>query len=402
MRPSRGSPGRAIRGGPGGAGRAPWLRRLVALAALSMLSACAAHRMPPGPGPTAPRLEAELLIADDGMALPLRRWLPAGAAEAGGAPRAVILALHGFNDYSNAFAEPGAWLAARGIATYAYDQRGFGESQHSGLWAGSEALARDALTALDLLAARYPDTPLFLLGESMGGAVAIAALTRAPGVGPDSALSARTGRPPADGLILSAPAVWGRSQMPLHQRVALWLAARLMPSARLTGRGLGIQASDNIEMLRGLGRDPLVIKATRVDAMDGLTDLMSEALTSASALSVPALVLYGAKDEVVPRKPMLAFWRGLPQTAGTRQRTALYDQGWHMLLRDLQAERVLTDIAHWIGNGVTPLPSGADRRAKQLLAAEEPPGEALGAQEAPAGGRATASLRGAEQDISVK
>ena len=40
--------------------------------------------------------------------------------------KAVILALHGFNDYSNAFAMPARLWAERGIASYAYDQRGFG------------------------------------------------------------------------------------------------------------------------------------------------------------------------------------------------------------------------------------------------------------------------------------
>src|SRR3546814_5012683 len=90
----------------------------------------------------------------------------------------------------------------------------------------------------------------------MGGAVVVAALA-----GPQP--------PEAAGAILVAPAVWGRSTMPFHQRAALWLSARLFPSARFSGRGLGIQASDNIEMLRALGRDPLFIKETRVDAIHG-------------------------------------------------------------------------------------------------------------------------------------
>ncbi|MEJ0071171.1 MAG: hypothetical protein WDO24_23260 [Pseudomonadota bacterium] len=50
----------------------------------------------------APQLAADRLIAADGTALPMRQWLPAGQ------PHAVVLALHGFNDYSNAFAAPGA------------------------------------------------------------------------------------------------------------------------------------------------------------------------------------------------------------------------------------------------------------------------------------------------------
>ncbi len=325
------------------------------------LAACAPNRMPPGPGPTSPRLEPERLVAHDGAALPLRSWLPDGLHR--DKPKAVILALHGFNDYSKAFEAPGNWWAARGFAVYAYDQRGFGETEHHGLWAGTETLVEDVRTASALLRARHPDTALILLGESMGGAVAIAALT-----GPAA--------PRVTGVVLSAPAVWARSTMPIHQRIALWLAERVMPGARFSGGGLKIQASDNIEMLRALGRDPLVIKRTRVDAMGGLTDLMSAALAAGPALQTPALLLYGERDEVVPEEPTFAFWRSLPHRAGRRQRPALYGEGWHMLLRDLQAETVMADVAFWIGDRQAPLPSGADLAAQSALARHETEREA--------------------------
>lgn len=80
---------------------------------------------------TTPRLEADRVVATDGAALPLSVWRPQGT------PRAVVLALHGFNDYRLAFAEVGPFLAARDIATYAYDQRGFGATEQRGIWPGT-------------------------------------------------------------------------------------------------------------------------------------------------------------------------------------------------------------------------------------------------------------------------
>jgi alpha-beta hydrolase superfamily lysophospholipase len=305
--------------------------------------------MPPGPAPTEPRLTADRYITADGMELALRVWLPEGE------PKAVLLALHGFNDYSRAFKAPGEWWASRGIATYAYDQRGFGETPHRGLWAGSETLVGDLRTAARLLRARYPGTPLYLLGDSMGGAVVLVALT---GADP----------PEVDGAILVAPAVWARSQMPFYMRAALWVAARLVPWAEVTGEGVDVQASDNIERLREMGRDPLFIKSTRIGTLEGLTDLMGEALDGGDRLHAPALLLYGEKDEIIPRKPTMALWRRLPNGPDAQQRPALYADGWHMLLQDLGAERVLTDIAAWIDHPQRPLPSGADRRALETLA----------------------------------
>jgi acylglycerol lipase len=78
-----------------------------------------------------PRFTAESFVAADGQVLPLRRWLPPGGNGAGQV-KAVILALHGFNDYNNAFEGPGEAWAKRGIATYAYDQRGFGAAPERG------------------------------------------------------------------------------------------------------------------------------------------------------------------------------------------------------------------------------------------------------------------------------
>jgi alpha-beta hydrolase superfamily lysophospholipase len=288
--------------------------------------------------------------ASDGAVLPVRAWLPKEER-----PRSVVVALHGFNDYSHAFAMPGRWLSERGVAVYAYDQRGFGNAPRRGLWAGMERYANDLGEFTRLLRKRYGDLPIYLLGESMGGAIAIVAMT--------------SERPPdADGVILSAPAVWARATMPWYQRALLSICASLAPSLELTGKGLRIQASDNIEMLRGLSRDPLVIKATRVDAIEGLADLMDAAQEGVSRLKGPMLVLYGEKDEVIPKAPIHLMLKKLSRTADIR--IGFYEKGYHLLLRDLHAEQPCRDIAAWIEDRARPLPSGAEQRGMLALAEE--------------------------------
>ena len=315
--------------------------RAAVLMILLIASGCAPTVIPPGPPSAPPVLEAARLVTADGVSLPVRTWMP--TAE----PGAVIVALHGFNDYGNFFAAPGAFLAERGIATYAYDQRGFGEAPVRGLWSGGEAMAADLTAMTRQVRERHPGVPVYLLGASMGGAVIMVAMT-----GKDP--------PPADGVILSAPAVWGRETMPWYQRAALWLAAHTVPWLEVTGRGLKIRPSDNIEMLKALGKDPLVRHRARVDTLHGLTDLMDAALAAAPVLAGPALILYGEHDEIIPVKPTRLMFRRL--RGG--QRLALYETGFHMLLRDLQGETVWKDIATWIADSTVPLPSGADQKAE--------------------------------------
>lgn len=305
------------------------------------------------------QLKPDAIIAADGARLPLRVWLPQD-----GEPKAVIVALHGFNDYSNAFALPAPYLTAHGIAIYAYDQRGFGQAPDPGAWASGAVMSDDAITALRLVSAKYPKTPLFLMGESMGGAVAMLTVTR-PEMKNASA-------PHLAGVILAAPAVWARRRMSVFERSALWVSSHMIPWMPVSGKGLDIWPSDNIEMLRALSHDPLVIKDTKIGTLDGLVDLMDEAYLAAPRIdgSTPVLLLYGEHDEVVPPKPTYDVMASLRDEPGVT--CSVYPKGYHMLLRDLHAETVLADIVAWVARPGETLPSGGDHLAVTAIARHRP------------------------------
>ena len=318
------------------------IRAAVMLVLIAALAACTPRVFPADAPIMQPNVTGDGFRMADGAVLPYRVWRPAGR------PRAAILALHGFNDYSRAFEEPGAFWAKRGIVTYAYDQRGFGDAPYPGHWAGVDTLIRDLAAAIRLVRGRHPGIPFIVLGESMGGAVIMAALASAT-------------PPRADGVILSAPAIWSRTTMPLWQRIGLAVMSHTVPGMKVSGRGLGRRPSDNIAMLRRLARDPKVIKRTRIDAVYGLVNLMDAALVAAPKLRRDTLMLYGKREEIIPDGARRALEARLPPAA-CNLRMVEYDSGYHMLLRDLKAERVLTDVAAWIGDRHGPLPSGAERR----------------------------------------
>src|SRR5690606_7868254 len=142
----------------------------------------------------------------------------------------------------------------QGIATYAYDQRGFGGTAQRGVWPGTDGLAADFATAARLLRERHPGVPLYALGESMGGGVILAAMTRADA-------------PALDGVILPAPAVWAGATMPVYYAATRWAAAHTIPRFALSGRNLDRVPTDNVDVLRDLARDPMVLKEARVDAV---------------------------------------------------------------------------------------------------------------------------------------
>ena len=311
------------------------LFRSLAVAVLVLTAACAPRLQQLGPEMRMPAIEqvqeegksVDRYVTRDGTKLGLMHWDAA-------MPKAVIVGLHGMNDYSNAFAMPAPWWASQGISTYAYDQRGFGRSPQRGIWPGSNLMRRDLADFVDVVRMRHPGVPVFVLGESMGGAVAMTAF-------------ASESPPKADGLILIAPAVWGRDTMPFTYRFVLWTTAHTLRGASFSGSNLRIMASDNIEMLRANGRDPLFIKSSRTDAIYGLMALMDEAYSAGPKLkNTPLLYLYGNNDQVIPKRPTETVMTGLGSSTTAKLMT--YPTGYHMLLRDLNAQPRWADVAQWI------------------------------------------------------
>ncbi len=278
---------------------------------------------------SAPVLTDTSFISFDGTELPLKVWQPPNET------RFIFIALHGFNDYANFIKRGANFFTRHNILVYAYDQRGFGNAKVRGRWGGTEQMAGDLATLVRLVAQKHPSLPIYLLGHSMGGSVVVVTMTDP--------------EPPAvAGVILVAPAVWARSTEPFYQRFALWVGAHTMPWLKLTGESLDRQPSDNTQMLRDLGKDPLVIKETRLDTIYGLQNLMDAGYERADRFNLTTLVLYGRNDEIIPKEPVLDMFHRIPEPFPGRKQLILYENGYHMLMRDLQAEKVLQDIVDWV------------------------------------------------------
>ncbi len=322
--------------------------KTLALATMALLVACGTDTAPKAMRRefVSPALGQDAMTADDGMELPVHGWAARGDT------RAVVIAAHGMNDYGASFDQPARAWSLSGIATYAIDQRGFGRAGQRGLWYGGDRMADDLLTLARLAHQRHPGVPVFLLGESVGGAVAVLAAARA-----EPNLLA--------GLVLSAPAIWGvgaRAEILYGAAMAL---RSVVPAFTVPPLSVENPSTDDPVVLKRLRDDPLIIHRTRLDTLAGIVALMRNARETAGGVAVRTLVLLGDLDRHVPRDGVAALLERLPQL-GTDSGTtlAMYDHGRHLLMRSLNGGRVTVDIATWMLSPGQHLPSGADARAK--------------------------------------
>jgi alpha-beta hydrolase superfamily lysophospholipase len=313
--------------------------------------------LPPAPSDPVVRIERVLVMAD-GTRLPMVTWQPPSVA------RATVIGLHGFGDFRLAFAEAGPALARRGFRVHAYDQRGFGDTQGHGRWHGWRRLVRDLKAVIKIL--RPNDgSRLFLLGESMGGAVALVATAR---FRPDA----------VHGLILVEPAVRRGIRLRLMWDVAFGTLALVTPGySRRLARGIHAQFTTMAR--KRLAEDPRVVRFIRADAYKGLLSLADAASASTRRLRLPTLFLYGRADGIIPLRLFEQAVRDLrPLVTALR-----YPEAPHLLLQTQSFEVVLDDVRAWL-NGA-PLPASAEAT---LICSGPRPASADDARH-PAGSRAT-------------
>lgn len=271
-----------------------------------------------------PRLFGDRLIVGDGAALPMMRW-PAQPS-----PRGVMLGLHSYGDYRRAFRLAGPWFADHGIELLAYDQRGFGETESRGVWPGADNMIQDFGDAVSAVRENYPDLPIYVIGESMGAAVALAGL--ASGDIRD-----------IDRLIVAAPGVSG--DMPLRQLhdSVLRLAALALPWLAIELRRGGRPWLDPSEAAR-LADDPLILRELSVGTYEGLVDLATLASEHLRGALPPTLLLYGELDGTIPRRAVDDLARGLEDQDDIRY----YPDRHHLLLHEADADVVFADCLNWL------------------------------------------------------
>lgn len=316
---------------------------LLSLAALLCLIACTAQ---PILSPqtmhfvTAPGADARELESPDGLQIFGQWWRPAEK------PRGVILLIHGTALHSGFYAPWAERAVANGYAVFAFDLRGWGQSQgygRRGFVGNYDEYVEDVELAAREVRRVYPQAPLFLQGESMGGTVVL--------------MVQMMNRVPVAGLILNAPAVkpnpgLGMVRIPgAITGLGLWgvsQAARLSPDSPalpVWDASVSLVMFDPATQKRFID-DPLCTHTALPAAyIAALQDGSERVQMNLGNLTAPLLVLQGDKDILVP----LDSSQFLMEKAGSLDKTLrVYEGMSHATLHDTDREKVWNDILGWL------------------------------------------------------
>jgi alpha-beta hydrolase superfamily lysophospholipase len=254
-------------------------------------------------------------------------WLPESD------PGVVIVISHGLAEHGGRYAALAERLVGRGYGVYALDHRGHGRS--AGPRANVERfsyLVSDLGGFLGRAQREHPDATTFLLGHSMGGAIALATALRSPGS--------------LKGLVLSAPALAAGEAVPALKEFAVRLLSRFAPNTgALTLPATAI--SRDPAVVRAYESDPLVFRgAIPARTLVELLEAMATFPDDVPRLRLPVLVQHGTADRLVP----LAATRPLYERLGNpKQRTLrIYEGLFHEAYNEPEREQVFADLEVWI------------------------------------------------------
>jgi alpha-beta hydrolase superfamily lysophospholipase len=285
--------------------------------------------VPVMPGMQPPVYQRLEVAARDGIKLTVHEWAPARRAV--GAP--VVLFLHGIGMHGEPEGAVAAGFTRHGLVFAAPDLRGHGRSEGArGVLPEAHVLRADLGAILGLMGKRYPGAPITLVGDSMGGLLAVdyawrgeRRLARLVLLGPAFRVHPGTVENPVSELLGAV----GRG------RVALGTADKIGPCSRDPG------------FVRARLADRLALPEVRLSYLLTLAQLQQDWPRAAPEIRLPLFVAVAGKDRVVDNQESERFFKRAA-TPSADKVLRRFEDACHTLTWDPVAPVLVEELAQWI------------------------------------------------------
>lgn len=280
-----------------------------------------------GTGPS----EESTLVARDGTELAVERWIPEAC-------RGHVVLVHGYAEHKGRYRELVAVLTGAGYGCHLLDLRGHGLS---GGPRGTVTRFADYRSDLDVFLEHAPGLrgaraaptagglPVYLLGHSLGGLIALDYVLHRSAV--------------FDALALSSPFLSPDVPWPIARLAGA--TVRLVPGL-VAGGGIDAKwLSHDPEVVEAYVEDPLVFKEIDPHWFLEAHEAQREVYERAPEIRLPALVLLAGDDRIAGRSRSEAVFERL---GSARKRLEIYEGFYHEIFNEVGRERVIADLLSWM------------------------------------------------------
>jgi alpha-beta hydrolase superfamily lysophospholipase len=283
--------------------------------------------MPEDPLPATKEDPSSLAFqSNDGLSLFGRVWLP------GDAPIASLALVHGLGEHSGRYDHVANFFRQRNYAVFAVDLRGHGRSAGPrGHIEQFQDYLDDVKTLVTYIQDQSADVPLFLLGHSMGGLIALAyALTY-----PDDITT----------VIVSSPALRSRVEVPPWKAALAAVMSTLSPTIAMANGLDPFTLSQDETVVKAYQADPLVHDRVTARWFSEFTKAGEWAMAEANRLAVPTLILQGGADQIVDPAGSREFFDRI----GLEDKYYIeYEPLYHEIFNEPEHLSVLGDVEAWL------------------------------------------------------
>ncbi len=253
----------------------------------------------------------------------LRKWKHEGNF-------ANLVIIHGVGEHSGRYCHVGEFFSARGINVYTGDLLGHGRSDGTRVYIGS---VEDYLKDVRFLISRVEDDkPIFVLGHSMGGLIALYF-----GIGDDAS--------GVSGIIATSPYIKEKLTIPGWKLRAGKFMGRHMPRFRLPSGITSDMLCHDKAVCRAYTQDELTCKTVTAGWFVEMVKARGVLQENVGRFHYPCLVMQAGDDRIVDPAATEQFFNRLTVEDKTFKS---YDGFYHEIMNEPQKETVLADIFSWI------------------------------------------------------
>jgi alpha-beta hydrolase superfamily lysophospholipase len=277
------------------------------------------------------KTESGNIRAQDGTSIYWKGWVPDNS------PKAMVHVMHGYAEHIDRYGNVVNELLPAGYAVFGTDHRGHGKSQgkRGHVKSFQEFIDDEKQFRRDVIRARFPGIPYFVLGHSMGSLIAMNYVEQ--------------NAEDIKGLVLSGTGSQPGTDIPKILLTLTKILSKILPAVHVKSPLPPEFISRDMAVVKAYIDDPLVYNVITPRLAHEMNRYVVIGAQNAFKIKTPVLIQLGSRDTAFSGQ------KELFEMIGAKDKTFKQYEGLkHEVYNELVADRVkvLADLRNWLDRHV--------------------------------------------------